>query len=161
MNARRPARDSVLLRAVRPDDVPLLFQYQLDPLSNDMAMTHPRDAAAFHAVWGQIAQNPEIVARVIESDGRVVGSISRFPRDGRHFVGYWIPREHWGRGIATRALELLLQEVTTRPLYAQAARSNAASIRVLERCGFVLTGYSMGEASERFRACEEALFRLD
>ena len=39
-------------------------------------------------------------------------------------VGYWIGRRDWGRGIATRALALFLERVTTRPLYAFVAVNN-------------------------------------
>ena len=48
-----------------------------------------------------------------------------------------------------------------RPLHARAARSNAGSIRVLEKCGFVLTGFEWSEETERFPACEEAIFVLE
>jgi RimJ/RimL family protein N-acetyltransferase len=38
--------------------------------------------------------------------------------------------------VATAALRLFLDLVTTRPLYAFAAKHNVVSIRVLEKCGF-------------------------
>jgi RimJ/RimL family protein N-acetyltransferase len=91
----------------------------------------------------------------------MVGYITCFALDHKHWIGYWIARQHWGRGIATRALQQLLGEVGVRPLHARAARSNAASIRVLERCGFEVTGYHMAPADDRFPACEEAVLRLD
>jgi RimJ/RimL family protein N-acetyltransferase len=59
----------------------------------------------------------------------LVGTISCFPMDGQDHVGYWIDRAYWGRGIASRALQLLLREVAKRPLVATAATSNGASIR--------------------------------
>ena len=51
-------------------------------------------------------------------------------------VGYWIGKEHWGQGVATRALAAFLQFVTERPLRAHVAAHNVGSIRVLEKCGF-------------------------
>ena len=51
-------------------------------------------------------------------------------------MGYWIGREFWGRGVATRALWAFLHEVEERPIYAGVAETNIASIRVLEKCGF-------------------------
>jgi RimJ/RimL family protein N-acetyltransferase len=53
-------------------------------------------------------------------------------------VGYWVGREFWGRGIATRALAAFLDEVSERPIYAGVADTNLASIRVLEKCGFTV-----------------------
>jgi hypothetical protein len=46
---------------------------------------------------------------VIEIDGRVVGHIASFDLEGRREVTYWIGRENWGRGIATRALQEFLK----------------------------------------------------
>jgi len=55
-------------------------------------------------------------------------------------VGYWIGREFWGKGIATRALSQFLEIEKTRPLCAYVAKHNVGSRRVLEKCGFILTG---------------------
>ena len=126
-----------------------------------MAVANPRNAASFNAHWAKALADPGVVARVILADDAVVGSISCFEMDGLKSVGYWIAKDHWGRGIATRALALLLEQVSIRPLHARAARTNVASIRVLERCGFAVTGYRHAPADDRFPACEEALLVLE
>lgn len=125
-----------------------------------MAVVHPRDERAFNAHWAKVLADPTVVAKAIVADGHLVGTINCFKLDGHDAVGYWIAREHWGRGIATRALALLLERISTRPLYARVAKSNVASIRVLEHCGFVVTGYQRTPASDRFPECEEAVLAL-
>lgn len=75
-------------------------------------------------------------------------------------VGYWIARDHWGKGIATRTLALLLEQGAIRPLNARAAKANIASIRVLERNGFIITGYRVSPPDDRFPECEEAILLL-
>lgn len=150
----------VELRDVEPADLPTLFQHQRDPEANRMAVANARDERAFDAHWAQILGDPTVVARAILVDGCVVGDINCFKSNGQDAVGYWIAREHWGRGIATRALALFLEQLATRPLHARVARSNVASLRVLERCGFVVTGYEWAPASDRFPACEEACLVL-
>ena len=60
-------------------------------------------------------------------------------------MGYWIGREFWGRGLATQALAELLGIVDARPLHAYVTKSNIASIRVLEKCGFVEVGEHTGD----------------
>jgi RimJ/RimL family protein N-acetyltransferase len=70
-------------------------------------------------------------------DGEVAGNIGCWEADGRRFVGYWIGRAFWGRGLATQALAELVGMVEARPLYAHVVKSNVASIRVLEKCGFL------------------------
>jgi RimJ/RimL family protein N-acetyltransferase len=57
-------------------------------------------------------------------------------------------------------MALLLEQVSTRPLHARIARTNAASLRVLEKCGFQITGYEQTPATERYPACEEAILVL-
>jgi RimJ/RimL family protein N-acetyltransferase len=44
-----------------------------------------------------------------------------------------------------------------RPLYARAARDNVASLRVLEKCGFVQVGTSRGWANARGEVVDEIL----
>lgn len=159
-HASRISLDGVRLRDVAAADLPTLFQHQLDPDANRMAVVIPRDAEQFDAHWGKILSDESVVAKAILADDVLVGQISCFRMDGLDCVGYWIAKAHWGRGIATRALALLLREVSIRPLHARAARQNIASIRVLERCGFVVTGYRVAPADDRFPACEEAILSL-
>ncbi|TWT44821.1 hypothetical protein RAS1_12390 [Phycisphaerae bacterium RAS1] len=116
----------------------------------------PRATCPFRLHWEEILRDASVVARVILLDDQLVGNISCFKLEGLDSVGYWIAKEHWGKGIATRALRLLLDAVALRPLHARAARSNAVSIRVLEKCGFRIAGYEWVKATDRFPACEEA-----
>ncbi|NOS99779.1 MAG: GNAT family N-acetyltransferase [Phycisphaerales bacterium] len=164
---REDRADAIRLRPVGPDELPALFEIQTDPESNHMAGTKPRTREAFFAAWERNLADPGVNARVIEIDDergggfKVVGSISRFPADGHDAVGYWIARAHWGRGIASRALLMFLSEERRRPLHATAARTNAPSHRILEKCGFWCVGYRMGEETERFVAREIAEFVLE
>jgi RimJ/RimL family protein N-acetyltransferase len=132
----------------------------VDPEANRMAVVNARDEDAFNAHWAKILADPTVIAKAILADGRLVGTINCFKSDGEDAVGYWIARDDWGRGIATRALGLLLEQIATRPLYARVARSNVASLRVLEHCGFVVTGYQWSPASDRYPECEEAFLVL-
>lgn len=152
--------EDVWLRPIQPGDLPRMYEMQLDPESNRMALTFPRSREAFDAHWSRVLSNPEITARAVLVAETLLGSISCFPLDGHDHVGYWIDRMHWGQGVASRALCLLLQEVAKRPLFAAAATSNKASLRVLEKCGFVVGHVRHSPASERFAACEETVLVL-
>ena len=152
--------DRVRLRPVEPGDLPHIFEWQLDPDANRMAVTNPRTREAFDAHWAAVLADPANTTRAVLADEAFVGTVSCFPMDGEDHVGYWIDRAVWGRGIATRALELLLEEVTRRPLVASAATSNAASLRVLQKCGFVLEHVRNAPATDRYPACEEAVLKL-
>ena len=127
---------AVTLREVRDEDLPVFFVHQSDPESNRMASFPARDQEAFDAHWAKIRADASIVLRTILVDGTVAGNLVSFEQGGAREVGYWIGREFWGRGVATRALALFLEIVTTRPLHAVLAPHNVASRRVLEKCGF-------------------------
>lgn len=161
MPPKPPPARTVSLRPVLPGDLPTLYAIQADLEGAAMAGVIPRSPEAFQAVWDRSLADPATVARAIIADGVLAGSINRFRAEGADHVGYAIAREHWGRGIATRALGLLLAELPGRPLLARIVSTNAASLRVLERHGFrtVLTEWSTG--TERYLAGQTTLLRLD
>jgi RimJ/RimL family protein N-acetyltransferase len=92
------------------------------------------------AHWAKTLADDSALTWTIVADGEVAGNIGCWEADGRRFVGYWIGREFWGRGLATQALAELVGLVEARPLYAHVVTSNVASIRVLEKNGFVEVG---------------------
>lgn len=161
MNERRPPPETVTLRPVVAADLPTIYEHQADPESVRMAAVFSRDREAFFAHWTGVLANPSVTVRAILADGEFAGHVSYFNKDGLDSIGYWIDRAHWNRGIATRGLALFLKEIKVRPLHASAARTNGASLRVLERCGFRVTGHEFSPATERYRACETTSLRLD
>ncbi|RKG97628.1 GNAT family N-acetyltransferase [Corallococcus carmarthensis] len=128
----------MILRDVTDEDLPIFFEHQRDPEALRMAAFPSRERDAFMTHWRTNVLRPENVNRTIVMGGVVVGNIGSWEQDAMHLVGYWIGREHWGKGIATRALSEFLVLKPTRPLHAWAALHNLASIRVLEKCGFRL-----------------------
>lgn len=150
----------VRIRNVERDDLPRMYRMQLDPESNRLAVTIPRSAEQFDAHWAKILRDPTGTAKAILLGEAVVGYVSCFHHNGQANVGYWIGREHWGKGIATRALELLLLEVASRPLFAHVATGNGASLRVLRKCGFVVERVQVSPATDRYPECEVAVLVL-
>jgi RimJ/RimL family protein N-acetyltransferase len=72
------------------------------------------------------------------------GVIWTDPDQGLADVGYWTARDARGRGVATRAVQLLahwvLAELGFERLQLQADTRNTASIRVAEKAGFTKQG---------------------
>jgi RimJ/RimL family protein N-acetyltransferase len=129
--------DKVRLRDVEPDDLPIFFEQQLDLDATRMAAFPSRDRASFDAHWEKnILGNPDAIAQTILVGDEVAGNIGSWTQDGIRLVGYWIGKEYWGKGVATRALSAFLHQVTDRPLHAHVVKHNVGSIRVLEKCGF-------------------------
>lgn len=152
--------DRVRLRPVEPGDLPRMYEMQLDPDANRMAVMISRTREGSDSHWATVLADPSVTARVILVGDEVAGVVSCFPRDGQDHVGYWLDRAYWGRGIATRALHLLLREVARRPLVATAATSNGASLRVLQKCGFVVEEVHLSPPTDRHPACEKAVLVL-
>jgi RimJ/RimL family protein N-acetyltransferase len=155
---------NVVLREIHDSDLPVFFRQMNDPEAIEMAAFTAKDPAdwdAFAAHWKRIRATPGVVNRTVLADGDVVGSAAVYGDPGEREVTYWIDRAYWGRGIATRALRALLAEVPERPLYARAAADNAASRRVLEKCGFRVTAQDRGYANARGAEIDEVVLTLD
>ncbi|WP_427923263.1 GNAT family N-acetyltransferase [Streptomyces sp. cg40] len=152
----------VALRPVHDSDLPVFFRQTNDPESLRMAAFGPKDPAdrdAFDAHWKRIRASADVL-RTVLVDGDVVGSAAVYGEPGEREVTYWIDRAYWGKGIATAALRDLLAEVSERPLHARVAADNAGSRRVLEKCGFVVTGHDRGFANARGEEIDELLLTL-
>lgn len=152
--------EGIVIRPVSLDDLEWMYRLQLDPDSNRMAGTYPRERDDFFNHWEKVCKDPEVTVHVILVGEVEVGCVAAFPRDGDTHVAYWITPERWGQGIATAALRKLLGEVPMRPLYATVADTNLASLRVLRKCGFQRLGTrQVGECS-RYPAHTEELLIL-
>ena len=127
---------NIRLRKVEPGDLPLFFAHQQDTEAAALAAFASRDRAAFDQHWAKILADDASLIRTVVVDGEVAGNVLSFTREGEREVGYWIDRAYWGRGVATAALSAFLRLEQTRPLHAGVAKHNAASLRVLQKCGF-------------------------
>lgn len=133
---RGKSAQGVSLREVLPADLAVFFRNQQDPLANELAAFPERDWDAFLRHRKQLLLgNSTTLENTVLADGSVAGHILSWLQDGERFLGYWLGREHWGKGIATAALRQFLQVDVHRPLCAQVALHNVASQRVLEKCG--------------------------
>ncbi|HVZ74169.1 MAG TPA: GNAT family N-acetyltransferase [Polyangia bacterium] len=86
----------------------------------------------------------EVCLSIRDAAGRLVGSVgvddAALDGGGRGELGYWLGRDHRGRGLARRAVEAFLPHafgaLALHRLTARAFAWNLPSIRILERVGF-------------------------
>lgn len=152
------------LRELRDEDLEVLFGQWADPVAAHMAaFTAPdhMDRDAFERRWSRLRADETVMNRVIVVEGEVAGTIGSWGESGEREVTYWIGRSHWGKGIATCALEAFLTLDPSRPLHARIAHDNVASRRVLEKCGFRAIATDRGFAEARSREIEEIVLRLE
>lgn len=100
------------------------------------------------AAWLTLSAAPECTHWAIEVDGIAAGGVGVelgegiYEKSGQ--IGYWLGEPYWGRGIATAAVRKTADYAMPRyglaRLHASVFEWNPASMRVLEKCGFVREG---------------------
>ncbi|WP_327260869.1 GNAT family N-acetyltransferase [Streptomyces sp. NBC_01232] len=151
------------LRETNDDDLAVFWEQLTHPELRRMAALtrkYHHDRGHFDAHWAKVRNDPAVTLRTVLADRVVVGHAAVFGPPGEREVTYVIGPGHWGRGIATRALAELIRLEDTRPLHAGAVSDNAGSIRVLEKCGFVLTGRTRDYARARGEEVDVVLLTL-
>ena len=154
----------LLLRRVRPEDVDDLHAV----LSNDAAMTYwstgPHSTTKDTRVWiasmmaGAPVKGDDFV---IEFEGSVIGKMGawRLPD-----FGFILAPEYWGRGFASEALAAFLPHVFARPdvdrLTADVDPRNLASLKLLDRFGFIRIGYGRNTWQTHIGACDSVYLEL-
>jgi RimJ/RimL family protein N-acetyltransferase len=152
-----------VLRPVEVSDLDAIFEQMRDPESVWMAAftpEDPNDRSAFDAHIAKFMSSSENTVRAITHDSRFVGTIASYVSEGSTEVTYWIDRSCWGQGIATRALSLLLEEISVRPIRARVASDNPGSLRVLQKAGFQPIGTELSFAPGRAAEIEETILEL-
>ena len=151
------------LRTTTLKDLETLFVFQLDKESNYLAAFTSKDPSnkeAYIEKWTSLLANKTINSKTILAEEKIVGSIAKFEMEGEAELTYWIGRDFWGRGIASNALKIFLEEEKSRPIYGRVAFDNLGSKRVLEKCGFTMIKTEKGYANAREKEIEEYVFEL-
>ncbi len=141
----------LILRKPAPQDAGAIFaRYASDPeVTKYLGWPRHRsidDTKAFLAFSDQEWERWPAGPYVIESrDGRqLLGSTGlAFESSVVAATGYVLARDAWGLGYATealRAMVTLAHDLSLERLYALVHPANAASVRVLDKCGFTNEG---------------------
>ena len=144
MNAR------VSIREHQRSDMDAYVAWQTDPLIGQHLSWLPKSIeearASFEDLMSQQSDPKRVryfFAVVYTESQEVVGDVG-FTADNnlRGDCGWFISSKFQGRGYATDAVKLLVDSAFNsygmKELIASCARSNAASIRIMEKCGFKL-----------------------
>lgn len=139
------------IRSFHPEDAASLAESANDP----RIAANVRDAFPSPYTRGDArnwlasirGQDPE--TNFALADGyRVIGGIGLVLGQDVHRcaaeIGYWLTPDRWGQGIATRSVEWLtghaFEHFELSRVHAPVFEFNAASCRVLEKCGYRLEG---------------------
>ena len=109
---------------------------------------HPYTGDDAERWFARLEAMPEPTHWAIEVERQAVGGVGVIMGEGIYAksaqFGYWLGEPYWGRGIMTQAVGRVVPYVFSRfplvrlesPVFAW----NLASMRVLEKCGFVREG---------------------
>lgn len=132
---------AVRLRDVVEADLEVFLEQEHDPEAVRRSRFAPRERERFLTHWKtKILGDPTVFVQAIMVDDVLAGNLVAWWEDDRRFIGYWLGREFWGRGVGTRALKLFLGVERNRPLHADPFHANTASVRLLEKHGFQRSG---------------------
>jgi RimJ/RimL family protein N-acetyltransferase len=150
-----PERATVTLRDVRNPDLSVFFDQQLEFDANSVLNSQTEKFNVYLKHWHLVRKSPANVVKTILADRRVAGYTLLWTRGDKRFVGFWLGQEFGRQGIATAATSLFLKEIKLRPIYANVAKQNLASFRVLRSAGFVIEADGcfknvFGEVKEEF-----------
>ena len=143
----------LLIRPWREDDAADLYKYASDPdvgpaagwpphQSIEESLTVIRDIFSNDATWAIELKDSHEVIGCIGYYTQLTSNIGIGEEDAE--IGYWIGKPHWNKGYATEALRAMIDYCFNTKgfitLWADFFIGNAASGRVMEKCGFKDTG---------------------
>lgn len=155
----------LILREIEETDEAGMYELDSDPevhqyLGNKPVTTIEESRNAIALIRRQYEENGTGRWAVIEkSEGRFIGwaglKLYRDEINGHsNFleVGYRLIKKYWGKGYATEAAQTSVvygfERLHAREIFGMADANNAASIKVLEKCGMTHTGNFMPDGTD-------------
>ena len=149
--------ERLVLRAATADDAHDLLRMAESLINARFGGPHlipNHDARAYIEDRGRQYERRERIewGIVLKTDSTLIGGVSLtdFLEKGRAELGYYLSRDHWGKGLTTEAVRAVLrygfEEMGLYRIHATAHPENVGSIRVLEKVGMrregLMRGYS-------------------
>ena len=99
-----------------------------------------QETVAFLMEVAQTAEGPFVYPVLLRENGISIGHVQAVSVDDGWEIGYHIAKPHTGRGYASEAvaafLPVIAEKLQIREIMGVVLEDNAASCRVLEKCGF-------------------------
>ena len=110
------------------------------------------------------ADGPLVYALVTKDEGKNIGYVQLVPiGDGKWEIGFHVAKEFTGKGYATEAviafLPVITEQVGVNEVYGIRLTENAASGRVLEKCGFHTVFTGKGPYHDEIREISKSVWK--
>ena len=114
------------------------------------------------------AATPKRTAWAIEIEGQAAGGVGLTLREGMQRrsadFGYWLGEPYWGRGIMTEVVQAVAPQAMRAfglvRLESWVFEWNPASMRVLEKCGFVREGVMRASAIKDGELIDRVMYAM-
>lgn len=146
--------ERIILRQIEKTDAQPIYENAKDwkvsrYLSNvphPFRLRNARDFIKKAKVWAEKKTGYHLGIE-LKQTGQIIGIIGIFEIDQKHkraVIGYWLGRKHWGKGLATEALRLMLnfgfKKLELLRIYGHVMKPNSRSSMLLKRANFRLEG---------------------
>jgi|TARA_Y100001956_G_scaffold22540_2_gene22188 RimJ/RimL family protein N-acetyltransferase len=153
-----PFNESLNIQLIQASDLKDIIEMLNDGKVNQYLFFAPADNSLYEGFFGPIIENtaqaikdgvwpdsPTFVIR--DQQGQYMGMCavtSVMFLAGNYEVGYQLPVCAWGKGVATRACQMMTEigftELNAHKVSADCYASNLGSYKTLEKCGFIQEG---------------------
>ena len=163
--------DNYFIRDFLPEDVKSLVKYAnsyaVSRFLRD-AFPHPYTQDDAERWINFVTQDSFNLAFAIADENELIGGIGAMPnQDVNRFtseIGYWLAEPFWNKGIITKAVRTfcgyLFANYNFNHLTASVYEGNAASIKVVQKVGFVLEGVMRKNVFKENRFLDQYIYGL-
>jgi len=159
------------LTAFDPEDARSVYRYSSNPTVSRYTTWEPSQDLAEVADFIEHARAERYCWAIrLASDGPAVGAIEcseeSEEEDGCASIHYVLSEEHWGRGLMTEAVTAVVSwafeaDTDLRRVQTNVVEANAASRRVLEKCGMELAGFILEEWEKFDEPVRSAVYGME
>jgi RimJ/RimL family protein N-acetyltransferase len=163
--------DKYCIRDFLPEDVKSLVKYannyEVSRFLRD-AFPHPYTKDDAERWINFVSQERFNLAFAIADEKELIGGIGAMPnQDVNRFtseIGYWLAKPFWNKGIVTKAVRTFCNYLFTNynfnHLTASIYEGNDASIKVIQKVGFVLEGVMRKNVFKENRFLDQYIYGL-
>lgn len=154
----------LLIRKFRHTDAEALYRNHSEapvkkwiPNESYADIREAEDAVGFYISCADKRCLPYVLAVELKKNGELIGDTGINEVDGKPDeveIGYCVCEKYSGRGFATEIVEAMTrfaaENFGVRVLYGRVLRGNTASVKVLEKNGFVFAGEEYGAEDDPY-----------
>ena len=156
----------LILRPLRVSDAADVFEWVGDPVVNRYMPYALYQNVRQVEVWIASLGDKDEFGFCLKETGKVIGagSVTMNPEENAYELGYNLNRAFWGNGYATEASRAMIQwayhQRGARDFYACHATANAASGRVILKCGFQFVRHSQYDRYDGSETFDSSCYTL-